>query len=195
MEVKNHKIHQYKIPISLGDLDMNKITVSNKVPLGKKGFNFLMVLMKPLRIMLQKMKAYRIDFNETKYMLFWKIKKNIIKKGFDKEAAQNEKHLKTKIESSEGKTNTNVHPFNVPEEGSQCICVLIILIDCVFRINKNYYPQVFLEEWKCIVKEKKIPKYITNDSDDSHKEESDTEDSDEDSNFEKEIWINGGVLL
>ena len=49
---------------------MNKITVSNKVPLGKKGFNFLMVLMKPLRIMLQKMKAYRIDFNEIKYMLF-----------------------------------------------------------------------------------------------------------------------------
>ena len=56
MEVKNHKIHQYKIPISLGDLDMNKITVSNKVPLGKKGFNFLMVLMKPFCIMLKKWK-------------------------------------------------------------------------------------------------------------------------------------------
>ena len=80
MEVKKHKIHQYKIPISLGDLDMNKITVSNKVPVGKKGFNFLMVLMKPLCIKLQKMKAYRIDFNKTKYMLFWKIKKKIIKK-------------------------------------------------------------------------------------------------------------------
>ena len=70
MEVKKHKIHQYKIPISLGDLDMNKITVSNKVPVGKKGFNFLMVLMKPFCIMLKKMKAYRIDFNKTKYMLF-----------------------------------------------------------------------------------------------------------------------------
>lgn len=54
MEVKKHKIHQYKIPISLGDLDMNKITVSNKVPVGKKGFNFLMVLMKPFCIMLKK---------------------------------------------------------------------------------------------------------------------------------------------
>ena len=70
MEVKKHKIHQYKIPISLIDLDMNKTTVSNKVPVGKKGFNFLMVLMKPFCIMLKKMKAYRIDFNKTKYMLF-----------------------------------------------------------------------------------------------------------------------------
>ena len=78
---------------------MNKITVSNKVPVGKNGFNFLMVLMKPLCIILQKMKAYRTDFNETKYMLFWKIKKKIIKKGFDKEAVQNEKYLKIKIES------------------------------------------------------------------------------------------------
>lgn len=54
MEVKKHKIHQYKIPISLIDLDMNKTTVSNKVPVGKKGFNFLMVLMKPFCIMLKK---------------------------------------------------------------------------------------------------------------------------------------------
>ena len=44
-------------------------------------------------------------------------------------------------------------------------------------------------------RKKKIPKYITNDSDDSHKEESYTEDSDEEKNFEKEIWINDGVLL
>ena len=30
-----------------------------------------------------------------------------------------------------------------------------------FRIAKNYYPQVYLEECKYIVKEKKIPNYIT----------------------------------
>ena len=35
------------------------------------------------------------------------------------------------------------------------------LIDSVFRKGKNYYPQVFVEECKHVVKEKKMPKYIT----------------------------------
>ena len=34
------------------------------------------------------------------------------------------------------------------------------MISSVFRTGKNYYPEVFLEECKYIVKEKKIPKYI-----------------------------------
>ena len=37
------------------------------------------------------------------------------------------------------------------------------MFDSVFRTGKNYYPQVFLEECKYVVKEKKIPKYIIDD--------------------------------
>ena len=44
-------------------------------------------------------------------------------------------------------------------------------MDSVFRAAKNCYHQVFLEECKYIVKEKKIPEYITDEietsSDDS----------------------------
>ena len=39
----------------------------------------------------------------------------------------------------------------------------VIFIDSVFRTAKDYYPQVFLEQCKYVVKEKKIPKYIIND--------------------------------
>ena len=35
------------------------------------------------------------------------------------------------------------------------------MIDSVYRGGKSYYPQVFLEECKYIVKDKKMPKYIT----------------------------------
>ena len=35
------------------------------------------------------------------------------------------------------------------------------MINSSFRTGWNYYPQVFLEECKCVVKEKKIPEYIT----------------------------------
>ena len=47
------------------------------------------------------------------------------------------------------------------------------MIDSVFRMGKIYYPQVFLEECKCVVKEKK---YILDDveiSSDSDRENSD----------------------
>ena len=52
----------------------------------------------------------------------------------------------------------------------------------VFRTGKNYYPQVFLEECKYAVKEKKIPKYIIDDigiSSDPNRENSDEENSGE----------------
>ena len=53
------------------------------------------------------------------------------------------------------------------------------MIDSVFRACKNYFPQVFLEECKFFVEEKKLPKYITDDieisSDDSDREDSNEE--------------------
>ena len=48
------------------------------------------------------------------------------------------------------------------KEDSHCLCLLVILIDFVFKMGKNYYQQVVLEECKYIVKEKKISKFITN---------------------------------
>ena len=55
----------------------------------------------------------------------------------------------------------------------------MILLDSVFRTDKNYYSQVSLEEYKYVVKEKKIPKYITDDTEMSS--DSDRENFDEES--------------
>ena len=44
----------------------------------------------------------------------------------------------------------------MPKEGSHCIFLSVVLIDSVFKMGKNYYPRVFLEECKYIVKEKKV---------------------------------------
>ena len=64
------------------------------------------------------------------------------------------------MKSYNGKTNTNFHDNKIPKEGSQFICLSVILIDSVFRTGKNYYCQDSLEECKYVVKEKKIPKNI-----------------------------------
>ena len=54
---------------------------------------------------------------------------------------------------------------------------IVILTDSVLKIGKNYYSQVFLEECKYIIKDKKTNKYISNNLeisfDDSDKESSD----------------------
>ena len=37
-ETEEYKFHQYKIPISINNIDINKLVVSNKFPLGKHDF-------------------------------------------------------------------------------------------------------------------------------------------------------------
>ena len=71
--------------------------------------------------------------------------KNSLKKELDSEPVYNEKYLKAKIKSYNGKINTNFHDNRIQREGSQFICLSVILIDSVFRTGKNYYPQVFSE--------------------------------------------------
>ena len=39
-EIEEYKFHQYKSPISINTIDVNKIVVSNKFPFGKQGFKY-----------------------------------------------------------------------------------------------------------------------------------------------------------
>ena len=100
------------------------------------------------------MSAYRRDFDETKNMSFllkddellekyneiWEKVKNSIKKEFDSEPVCNEKYLKAKIKSYNGKINTNFHNNKISKKDYIFICLSVILIDSVFRTGKNYYP-------------------------------------------------------
>ena len=67
-----------------------------------------------------------------------KFETKIVKKEFDSEPVYHDKYLKTKIKSHEGKINTNFHDDNM--SSSRYICLLVILIDSIFRVGKNCYP-------------------------------------------------------
>ena len=49
----------------------------------------------------------------------------------------------------------------MPKEDSRCICLSVVLIDFYFKIGENYIPQMFLETYKCSVKEKEVTRHIT----------------------------------
>ena len=94
-------------------------------------------------------------------MSYWKTNeeimrkvKNILKKEFDSEPVYNEKYLKAKIKSYYGKINTNVQNNKILKEGTQCICLSVILNDYVFKGDSIYYIQAFLEDCQYVVKEK-----------------------------------------
>ena len=58
--------------------------------------------------------------------------------------------------------------------------LLVILIDSVFKTGETYSPQVLLEEFKYVAKEKEIPKCIIDEikiSSDSDKKNSDEKNS------------------
>ena len=66
IKIKKQKFYQHKEPVSIKDIDINKITVSNKVSFGKKRFKYLISYIYAktiwsLYIFLLKMTAYRKD--------------------------------------------------------------------------------------------------------------------------------------
>ena len=66
-------------------------------------------------------------------------KHNSIKKEFNSKPVYNEKYLKTKIKSYNEKINTNFHNNEIPKDGSECICLSVILINYIFRTSKNHH--------------------------------------------------------
>ena len=50
IEIKKHKFHQHKEPISIKNIDVNKIAISNKVSFGKKWFKYLIGYKDPKKL-------------------------------------------------------------------------------------------------------------------------------------------------
>ena len=69
--------------------------------------------------------------------------KNSLKREFYSEPVYNDKYLKAEIKSYNGKINTNFHDNKITKEGSNFICLSVILINSVFRTGKNHYPKCF----------------------------------------------------
>ena len=178
IEIEKCEFYQHKKPISI-DNSINRIIVSNEASFVKKEYKYFIgyknvKAIRPLSIFLPKMSIYRRDFNKTKCMSFL-IKdentlekydeisekvSNITSKKIYSEPVHNIKYLKTKIKPFKEKINT--------KESSQCIYISAILIDSVYRKDKNYYPQVFLVKYGYVVKE---------DSDEENSDDSDKENS------------------
>ena len=76
IETQKQKVHQHTGPISIKNIDINKIVVSKKVSFGKNRFKYFIgyKAVKKIRLsckFLPKMSAYKRGFDETKYLSFF----------------------------------------------------------------------------------------------------------------------------
>ena len=73
------------------------------------------------------------------------------------------------------KVITNFQGKKVLKENALNKCLSLIVLESVTRVNKKYYPQKLLEEYKYIIKKNKTENFINDDLDPSSSDEFDKE--------------------
>ena len=78
LKLKNKIFYQHKNSYFLGDVDIEKVLVSNKISLGEKNYKYFVCYfyngnkVKPLKVMLPKTSAYVKSYDKrTKWMYFF----------------------------------------------------------------------------------------------------------------------------
>ena len=133
----------------------------------------------PLCIKLPQMNAYAKYFDKNskymnhlvidenilnKYLKIWYKIKTLIKKELNSKPVYNDKYIKFKIKINNDKVYTNFQHCKIPKDNEYCACLSVILLDSFFvNSNKEYYPQIFLEECKHAMKDRKIKNTINED--------------------------------
>ena len=94
---------------------------------------------------------------------------NLMNIEFDREPAygDNDKYIKTIIKMCEDRVNTNFQGKKMPKENASYMCLLLIVLDCVARVNRKYYPQTLLEECKHVIRKNKMANLCFNNNNDN----------------------------
>ena len=86
-----------------------------------------------------------------------------------------EKYIKPKVREFNGVIETNVLGDEIPKENVHQTCIACITSDSVMKMEKEYYPQVYLEECKYKTKKIKMAKFINTELESESELESETE--------------------
>ena len=108
--------------------------------------------------------SFKVDDNKLlkKYNKIWEKISNLMNIEFGSEPVygDNDKYIKTKMKMYEDKVDTNFQGKKVPKENASYMCLSLIMLDSVIRVNKKYYPQTLLEECKYVITKNKMENFI-----------------------------------
>ena len=84
----------------------------------------------------------------VKYNKIWNKIKKMLSIKFHNQPASEEKYVKTKVKTFGEVVNAFFSDDNIPKEGIHHICLTVICINSVMKIDKTNYYQVYLEQCK-----------------------------------------------
>ena len=167
------------IPLNL--VDINNIVFSNKVKNNNETSKYFIGYLHnidqigPLRIILPQMSGYikyfendeknmsfKIEDDDVyvKYSQIWNKIKELLGVKFYSEPIYDDKYIKTKVKTFSSVINTLFSGDEIPKEKVEYACIPAISIDSVLRVNKKYYPQVYLEQCKYKMKKRELKSFI-----------------------------------
>ena len=168
-EVYKTKFYSSKQAISLDSVDLNKIVVSKKWKINDTTYKYICGYLnndtiQPLCVILPQMNGYIKYFNNggknmtfipddekiyEKYNEIQEVTRNILKIDFTVGPVRDDMYLlaKLKIFNIINRTAFNNNNF-IPMERNHYICIPVIDIDAVLKIDKRAYPQAYLEQCK-----------------------------------------------
>ena len=116
-----------------------------------------------------------------KYNEICEVIRNLLKIDFTVNPVRDDIYLVAKLKIFDRINRTTFNNNNyIPMERNHYICIPVIDIDLVLRIDKRAYPQAYLEQCKYKLKKRKIVNYIDDIiiDEDSHSDIDDAIDSD-----------------
>ena len=180
-EIDKKNFYSSKKAISLDSVDLSKIVVSIRWKLNDATYKYFCGylnndVIKPLCVILPQMSRYIKYFDNggknmsfvtddkevyEKYDEIWNVIKGILKLKFAASPIRDDKYILAKLKMFKKKNITTFNKNNiVPIEKNHYICIPVIDIDSVLKIDKKAYPQAYLEECKYKLKKRKLVSFI-----------------------------------
>ena len=179
-EVNKKEFYSSKQAISFDSVDLNKIVVSKKWKINDTMYKHLCGYLnndaiQPLRVILPQMDGYIKYFDDgeknisfvmddekiyKKYNKIWEVIRNLLKIDFTVNPVRDDIYLVAKLKIFNGINRTTFTNNAIPIEKDHYICIPVIDIDSVLKIDKKAYPQAYLEQCKYKLKKRKIVNYI-----------------------------------
>ena len=180
IKLNKKEFHKSKEPIDLFSVDLDQIVVSDRFKHNDEGFKYFIgyqkgEIIKPLCIILPQMNGCIKYFENggknmsltikddkvwNKYDKIWDVIKDNLGIKFHSEPVSEYKYLRLKVREFEGIIKINFLDNSVPKENMHYTCIACITIDSVIKIDKKYFPQVYLEEFKYKIKKIQMPRFI-----------------------------------
>ena len=198
-KVNKKEFHSSKQAISLDSVDLNKIVVSKKWKINDTTYKHICGYLnndtiQPLCVILPQMDGYIKYFDDggknisfvtndekiyKKYIEIWEVVRNLLKTDFTVDGVRDDIYLVAKLKIFDRINRTIFNNNNyIPMERNHYICIPVIDIDSVLKIDKRAYLQAYLEQCKYKLKKRKIVNYINDEIIDEDSDIDDAIDSD-----------------